>query len=124
MITHTSGTTHMWTFEPGDGTSERVLFARLPPTNPLFSGYILFGLAEGTDAMITLVFTGDGDLISDDMFGQHWRTATFTAAWGDRDYIERTAYTVFAALVGLADIEPPGAWAADWRDRLPVAALG
>lgn len=124
MLNHTSGTMHMWMFEPGDGTSYRVLFGRLPPTNALFAGYIVFGMAEGSDALITLAFTGDGDQISADSFAQHWHTATFTNAWGDPGYIERTTYTVIAALVGLPGIEPPGAWAADWRTRLPVAALG
>ena len=121
---HTSGTMHMFDLEPGDGTTYRVLFGRLPPTSALFSSYVLFGLAEGTDAMITVAFTGTGELISADIFARHWQTATFTSAWGGLDYIERTAYTVFGALIGLPGIEPPGDWAADWRDRLPTAVLG
>lgn len=120
---YTSGTVHMFDLSPGDGTSYRVLFGRLPPTNRLFSSYVVFGLAEGTDAMITVAFTGTGELISFDIFSQHWRTAKFMNAWGDLDYIERTAYTVFAALVGLPGVEPPGDWAVDWRKRLPSAAL-
>lgn len=121
---YTNGTVHMFDLSPGDDTTYRVLFSRLPPTNPLFGGYVVFGLAEGTDAMITLAFTGSGELISSDIFSQHWRTAKFMNAWGDLDYIERTAYTIFAALVGLPDVEPPSDWAADWRDRLPTAVLG
>ena len=121
---HTSGTVHMFDLEPGDGTTYRVLFGRLPPTSALFSSYVVFGLAEGTDAMITVVFTGTGELISADIFAQHWRTATFTNAWGDLDYTERIAYTVFAALIGLPGVEPPTEWAADWCERLPVSVLG
>lgn len=121
---HTSGTVHMFDLSPGDGTTYRVLFGRLPPTSAFFSSYVLFGLAEGTDAIITLAFTGTGELISFDIFSNHWRTATFTSSWGGIDYIERTAYTVFAALIGLPDVEPPGNWAEDWRERLPLAALG
>ena len=121
---YTTGPIHMFDLLPGDQTRYRVLFGRLPPTSHLFSGYVVFGFAEGDDAMITLVFTGTGELISSDIFSQHWRTATFTNAWGDLDYIEHAAYTVFAALVGLPGVEPPGRWDDDWRERLPRAALG
>lgn len=121
---HTSCTVHMFDLSPGDGTTYRVLFGRLLPTSALFSSYVVFGLAEGADALITMIFTGTGELISFDIFSNHWRTATFTSAWGSLDYIERTAYTVFAVFVGLLDIELPTEWAADWRARLPLAALG
>lgn len=121
---YTSAIMHMFDLSPGDHTTYRVLFGRLPPTNPLFSGYVVFGLAEGTDPMITLVFTGTGELISPDIFSQHWQTVKFMNAWGDLDYIERTAYTIFAALVGLTCVKPPGNWAANWRDRLPSGVLG
>jgi len=121
---YTTGPVHLFDLLPGDETRYRVLFGRLPPTSRLFSGHVVFGFAEGDDAMITLIFTGTGELISRDIFSQHWHGAQFTRAWGDLDYIERAAYAVFAALVGLPGIEPPGRWDDDWRERLPRAALG
>lgn len=122
MPTATAGHTHLFTLEPGDGTSYRVLFGRLPPGSGQVA-FVLFGLAEGSDALITLVIPGT-DSLSRERFGAHWRTARFTQPLGDADYLEDTAYCVFAALVGIPDVPPPGDWDPAWREQIPVAALG
>jgi hypothetical protein len=118
---HTSGIVHLFNFEPDDGVAYRVQFGRLPPTSLLFQGYIVFGFAEGRDALITVIF--DTDHINDETFGRYWRTAQHIDTASDPDYLERTAYTVFAALVGLPDIQSPAGWNGNWRSRLPITAL-
>ncbi|KAB8139740.1 hypothetical protein F8S13_26935 [Chloroflexia bacterium SDU3-3] len=122
MPTATAGHTRLFTLEPGDGTSYRVLFGRLPPASGQ-AAFVLFGLAEGSDALITLVIP-DTDRLSRERFGAHWQTARVTHALGDADDLEDTAYAVFAALVGIPDVPPPGDWEPTWREQIPVAALG
>lgn len=112
---------HLFTFEPGDGLSYRALFGRLPSGSPLFSHYTVFGVAEFGDALITVVFTTDQ--ISEDTFMRQWWTATYTNRMSEDGYIERLAWTLFAALVG-APVTAPAGWRADWRRQLPAGALG
>lgn len=111
---------HLFTFEPGDGLSYRVLFGRLPSQQPLFAAYTVFGVAEFGDALITVVFTTDQ--ISEDTFFRHWRTATHTNRMSDLADFDLLAWTLFSALVGAPANTPPG-WD-DWRLQLPAGALG
>jgi hypothetical protein len=86
---------HMFAFEPGDGTSYRVLFGRLASPTPLIPFYTVFGFAEGQDALITVVFSAP--------------QVSFDALVG-------------IPLDWMADTI--GDWRDDWRAQLPMAALG
>lgn len=117
---------HLFTFEPGDGTSYRVLFGRLPAATPRIPHYLVFGFGEFGDALITLVF--DTDRISYDAFIRRWQTARHTSTVNEAAYLRLAAWVVFAALSGQSYVLPPKLWLCGWRDdwraRLPVAALG
>lgn len=118
---HTTGPVHVFDFSPGDGTSYRVLFGRLPPAHWMHHTCLVFGLAEGRDALVTLIFDTDG--ISAELFGRHWSTAAHTQTVNTPAYLEDAAYAVFAALVGRTVPNIAG-WRSDWREHLPTAALG
>ena len=118
---YTTGTLHLFDFEPEDGVSYRVMFGRMPPVHWLQQACIVFGFAEGRDALITVIF--DTDSINDETFGRHWQTATHAQTVNNTAYLERSAYAVFCALVGYESYQIVG-WKQNWREELPVAALG
>lgn len=121
MTNYTTGPVHLFDLEPGDGVSYQVLFGRLPPAHWRQPACIIFGFAEGRDALITVVFDNDG--INDETFGRHWRTATHAQTASSADYLEDAAYTVFSALLGRV-AQQPRAWLGEWREQLPTAAMG
>lgn len=120
-INHTTGPIHVFDLEPGDGVSYRVLFGGLPPVYHPQWACIVFGFAEGRDALITVIF--DIDDINNETFGRRWRTATQAQTVSSADYLEEAAYTVFSALLGRAEQQPPE-WCCNWCEQLPTATLG
>ena len=119
---HTSGTIHIFDFEPGNGTCYRVQFGRLPPLHWTQRMCLVFGMAEGYDALITIVL--DTDSLSEEAFSRRWRSAQHTSTVSGTEYLEDTAYSVFAGLIGRLGVVEPHGWRSDWRDQLPKAILG
>jgi hypothetical protein len=116
---------HLFRFEPGDGTSYRILFGRLPAPTPLIPFYTLFGFAEGYDALIVYPF--DTERVSYETFERHIDSATHRSTVNEPDQLIWRAYQVYKALVGIRGEGVMGAvpgWRDDWRDLLPTAALG
>lgn len=114
---------HLFTFEPGDGYSYRVLFGRLPSQTPLIPFYTVFGFGEFGDALITVVF--DTDQIDYDTFYVRWHTAMFTNAIATPGYLCDAAWALFAALTRSRNsANDPLGWRDDWRRQIPPAALG
>ncbi len=113
---------HLFTFEPGDGFSYRVLFGRMPSATPLIPYYTIFGIAEGGGEP-GMWYTFDTERISEGMFYQSinpWATLNY------RTY--RTAWRLWLALTGQADdllvAARLPAWRDDWRRQLPAGAMG
>lgn len=113
----------LFTFEPGDGISYKVLFGRLPSETPLIPHYLIFGFGEAGDALIMVYF--DTEQIDYDTFARRWQTAQHTNAMSGPYYIEIAAYSIFAALTGNEeDSNPPVNWPESWRQKLPAGLMG
>jgi hypothetical protein len=109
---------HIFTFEPGDGVSYRVLFGRLPSASPFIPHYLIFGFGEQGDALITIVF--DTEHVSSDTFDRRWATARHSDTVQTAAYLADAAWCLFCALTGPAPAGLQG-WRADWAERLPPA---
>lgn len=110
-----------FSFEPGDGSSYRVLFGRTPGRG-LVPFYTVFGIAEGSsEAGCWYAF--DTDHVSFDTFTQH--LFAYTAFSPE---LALTAWRLWLAVTGQADDAGAAAqlasWRDDWRRQLPTAALG
>src|SRR5262245_44685655 len=79
------GGMHLITFEPGDGTSYRILFGRLPGRG-LVPHYTIFGIAEGSSEPGAW-YAFDHETASEDIFYNHvnafvtMHQTTFRTAW-------------------------------------------
>lgn len=117
---------HLFTFEPGNGLSYRILFGRLPsPVPHLFSHYTIFGVAVGgSDPGPWYAF--NTDLVDYGTFARHLMSD------GARTMLDSetldTAWAVWRVLTGAFMANEPTAatlgWRADWRDQIPLAARG
>lgn len=113
----------MVTFEPGDGNSYRVLFGRLPSPTPLIPFYTVFGLAEGQDALITVVLDGPA---TEDSFLRRWYTAQHVQTINTPQQLGAMAYLLYLGLLEPHRIDEADAWAddvteswaEDWESRL------
>lgn len=122
MPAQTAGVTHLFALTPGDGHLYRILFGRLPAHAPSAPAFVLFGFAQGTHALHTIVAQTDD--LSPDSFATLWRDTHDPHVTPAADHLESMAYSVFAALVGIPHLVLPYGWDADWRDDLPIAVRG
>jgi hypothetical protein len=110
----------LFTFEPGDGFSYRVLFGRMPGRG-LVPHYTVFGIAEGSsDPGMWYAF--DTDRVDEDIFYNHinpWATLSKQTFW--------IAWRLWLALNGQEDdVHAAGHlddWRDDWRQQLPTEEL-
>lgn len=108
----------LFTFEPGDGVSYRVLFGRLPGRG-LVPFYAIFGIAEGNSEP-GVWYAFDTDRVSEETFSRYiaysLNSATYCVAW-----------RLWLALTGQEDDDNAAElcdWREDWRRQLPTAAMG
>lgn len=114
---------HLFTFEPGDGVSYRVLFGRLPGRPPFLPFYTVFGIAEGSSEPGAW-YAFDTDQVSEGTFQAHLYGQS-----GITDVrVYWTAWRLWLALTGQADDDYAAGqlpdWRDDWRRQIPTAALG
>ena len=113
---------HLFSFEPGDGTSYWVLFGRQQES---WGSYTIFGFGEHSSPLTVFPFQGRAHI----PFATFIRSMRFNQSkplyLGDSDYIEEAAWTVFCTLVGQHDerAELAEQWAPDWRFQLPQSLL-
>lgn len=112
----------LFPFEPGDGVSYRVLFGRVQSGTPLIPFYVVFGLGEAGDALVTLVL--DTEVLSFERFCARWETVAFLQAEHGPTYMLDLAWVLFCALTGRAQDRSLPGWREDWRQQLPAAAMG
>jgi hypothetical protein len=118
------GTMYLIIFEPGDGTSYRILFGRLPSQSPFpgptagagFPHYTVFGIAEGSSEPGAW-YAFDNERVTEDIFYDHINPFAT---------LERTTYLTgwraWLALTGQADDDQAAArlpeWKPMWREQL------
>ena len=111
----------LFTFEPGDSMSYRVIFGRLPGRG-LVPFYTVFGIAEGAIEPGTW-YAFDSVRVSEETFRR--RIDLFVTC---RSGTYWTAWRLWRALTGQADDLDAAArlpeWREDWRRQLPPAAMG
>ena len=112
---------HLFTFEPGDGYSYKVIFGRMPGRG-LIPFYTVFGLAQGaTDPGVWYAF--DTDQVSEEIFTQHLFAHIATS-----DEYCALAWCLWQELTGqttdMAGGWPWLGWRPDWRRQLPVMTMG
>jgi hypothetical protein len=105
----------LFRFEPGDGTSYRVLFGRLPGPNRFVPQYTLFGFGVGDAPLVCFPF--DAPHVSFDTFARHLPLLVDDPE--EREAATWTAYHVYEALIGEVHVAPPDSWRVDWREQLP-----
>ncbi|MBK8211823.1 MAG: hypothetical protein IPK78_19650 [Rhodospirillales bacterium] len=111
---------HLFTFEPGDGLSYRVLFGRLPSATQLIPYYTVFGIAEGSGD-VGAWYAFDTDRMSEETFSRYIAPALRNA------YVYCVAWRLWLALTGQADDDNAAEiceWRDDWRRQLPAGAMG
>jgi len=110
----------LFTFEPGDGNSYRVIFGRMPGRG-LVPYYTVIGIAEGSGEPGAW-YAFDYEDINEETFRRHvdmFATLHSEAYW--------TAWRLWLALTHQAD-DPHAAarlpaWKPDWRAQLPPSEL-
>lgn len=102
-------------FEPGDGSSYRVMFARSPGRG-FVREYLIFGIAEG-DSDPGCWFAFNTPRVGYESFAAHLFAQTATS-----EDLVLAAWMVWRALIGAAVSEVPFGWRADWRRQLPADA--
>lgn len=110
---------YLFTFEPGDSMSYRVLFGRLPGRG-LVPYYTVFGLAVGSAAPGAW-YPFDTDRVSEETFARH------IAELMESAYAYCVAWRLWLALTGQEDDNNAAElcdWREDWRQQLPSAAIG
>lgn len=109
---------HLFTFEPGDGRSYRVLYGRVARCDAS-AVRIVFGIAEGRGEP-GMWCDFDTEQVSEETF---YNCINVWATLNAQSY--RTAWRLWLALTGQADDAQAAArlfhWRADWRAQLPHA---
>ncbi|HEU4328836.1 MAG TPA: hypothetical protein VFS21_37210 [Roseiflexaceae bacterium] len=127
MTDTTQSTIALFRFAPGNGVEYRALFAQVPapPTLARFmpnGHYTVFGMAEGDDALITLVLDAP---VNYGPFADRWETAQHSGLISDPETLLDYAYPVYRSLMGLeVEISDPPGWVRSWREILAQARGG